>query len=75
MKVENENETATTTTTTPADDINSRSSGVIVIVAKCPIKGKSKTRLMPLLGEQGSVDLARAMLSDVLLTIEHCVSK
>jgi glycosyltransferase A (GT-A) superfamily protein (DUF2064 family) len=47
--------------------------GVIVIVAKCPIKGKSKTRLIPLLGEDGSVDLAAAMLSDVLLTIDRCV--
>lgn len=48
--------------------------GTIVVVAKCPMKGKSKTRLVPLLGEQGSVDLALAMLSDVLLTLEHCVS-
>lgn len=46
--------------------------GAIIVVAKCPIRGKSKTRLIPLLGEDGSVDLARGMLSDVLLTLEHC---
>lgn len=48
--------------------------GTIVVVAKCPIGGKSKTRLIPLLGEDGSAYLARCMLSDVLLTLEHCVS-
>ncbi|CAJ1934635.1 unnamed protein product [Cylindrotheca closterium] len=47
-------------------------SGCIVVVAKCPIPGKSKTRLAPLLGEDGSAKLAKAMLSDVLLTLEHC---
>mmetsp|Transcript_10724 Transcript_10724/g.25556 ORF Transcript_10724/g.25556 Transcript_10724/m.25556 type:complete len:392 (-) Transcript_10724:68-1243(-) len=46
--------------------------GVIVVVAKCPIQGKSKTRLIPLLGPDGSVDLAKAMLSDVVLTIDKC---
>ena len=48
--------------------------GTIVVVAKCPIAGKSKTRLIPLLGEQGSVLLAKSMLSDVLKTIDGCVS-
>mmetsp|Transcript_41834 Transcript_41834/g.100842 ORF Transcript_41834/g.100842 Transcript_41834/m.100842 type:complete len:336 (+) Transcript_41834:153-1160(+) len=47
-------------------------SGCIVVVAKCPIPGKSKTRLIPLLGKDGSSKLAKAMLSDVLLTLEHC---
>jgi len=46
----------------------------IVVLAKCPIPGKSKTRLIPLLGEEGSAALAQAMLSDVLLTLYHCVS-
>ena len=44
----------------------------IAVVAKCPIPGKSKTRLIPLLGEEGSVQLAKAMLSDVLTTISNC---
>ena len=48
--------------------------GSIVVVAKCPIPGKSKTRLIPLLGKEGSVRLARSMLSDVLKTIDGCVS-
>jgi glycosyltransferase A (GT-A) superfamily protein (DUF2064 family) len=46
--------------------------GTIVVVAKCPIRGKSKTRLIPLLGQDGSVALAKAMLSDVLLSIDKC---
>jgi glycosyltransferase A (GT-A) superfamily protein (DUF2064 family) len=46
--------------------------GSIVVVAKCPIRGQSKTRLIPLLGQDGSVALARAMLSDVLLSIDKC---
>ena len=57
-----------TTTTTPQK-------GAIVVVAKCPIPGKSKTRLIPLLGEHGSSKLSKAMLSDVLLTLDKCVSK
>ena len=40
--------------------------GVIVIVAKCPLPGTSKTRLIPMLGEDGSAMLAKAMLSDIL---------
>lgn len=43
----------------------------IVVVAKCPIAGKSKTRLIPLLGEEGSARLAKAMLSDVLQTLSQ----
>ena len=81
--------TATATTTTAKNtamiddgnnndgDNSSESGGVygtIVVVAKCPIAGKSKTRLIPLLGEQGSVLLAKSMLSDVLKTIDGCVS-
>lgn len=48
--------------------------GSIVVFAKCPIPGKSKTRLIPLLGEEGSVQLAKGMLSDVLKSIGGCVS-
>jgi glycosyltransferase A (GT-A) superfamily protein (DUF2064 family) len=47
--------------------------GSIVVVAKCPIPGKSKTRLIPLLGEHGSVALAKAMLSDILLNLTSMV--
>jgi len=43
--------------------------GAIVVVAKCPSPGKSKTRLVPLLGEQGSATLAKAMLCDVLVAL------
>jgi hypothetical protein len=48
--------------------------GAIAVIAKCPMAGKSKTRLIPLLGEQGSAALARAMLSDVLTSLSRCVS-
>ena len=60
----------------PNDSIDHKSNvkGSIVVVAKCPIPGKSKTRLIPLLGEEGSVRLARGMLSDVVKTIDGCVS-
>lgn len=51
---------------------NSKIRGSIVVVAKCPIPGKSKTRLIPLMGEMGSVRLAKSMLSDVLKTIAGC---
>lgn len=44
----------------------------IAVVAKCPIPGKSKTRLIPLLGPEGSSKLAKAMLSDVLTTLSEC---
>lgn len=47
--------------------------GAIVVVSKCPTNGKSKTRLIPLLGEEGAASLAKAMLSDVLLTLNNCV--
>ena len=46
----------------------------VVVVAKCPIPGRSKTRLIPLLGEEGSSKLAKAMLSDVLVSLSKCVS-
>lgn len=41
----------------------------IVVVAKCPIPGQCKTRLIPLLGPDGAAKLARAMLSDVLVVL------
>ena len=47
--------------------------GAIVVVSKCPTRGKSKTRLIPLLGEEGAATLAKAMLSDVLMTLTKCV--
>ena len=43
--------------------------GCIVVVAKCPLPGTSKTRLAPLLGSEGAASLARAMLSDVLVSL------
>ena len=48
--------------------------GTIVVVAKCPIAGASKTRLAPLLGAEGAALLAEAMLSDVLVSLSECVS-
>lgn len=44
-------------------------SGSVVVVAKCPIPGKSKTRLIPLTGVDGSAQLATAMLADVLTAL------
>jgi len=44
----------------------------IIVVAKCPIPGRSKTRLSKLVGDHGSALLAKAMLSDVLSTISKC---
>jgi len=48
--------------------------GAVVVVAKCPIAGVSKTRLEPLLGDEGAAQLAQAMLSDVLVSLSECVS-
>jgi hypothetical protein len=45
--------------------------GAIVVVAKCPVPGNGKTRLIPLLGLCDLAMLAKAMLSDVLLTLEN----
>ena len=41
----------------------------IVVVAKCPVPGHCKTRLIPLLGPDDAAKLARAMLMDVLATL------
>jgi glycosyltransferase A (GT-A) superfamily protein (DUF2064 family) len=49
--------------------------GSIAVFAKCPIAGRSKTRLSNLLGDEGAAYLARAMLSDILSTISQDVSK
>jgi uncharacterized protein len=46
----------------------------IVVVAKAPVAGQSKTRLIPELGSEGAARLARAMLLDVLTTLSECVS-
>ena len=51
------------------------SGGAIVVVAKCPIPNKSKTRLIPMLGVHGATSLAKAMLCDVLVTLSKCVSR
>ena len=45
--------------------------GAIVVFAKCPIPGSSKTRLSPLLGAEGASSLAQAMLSDILTSISN----
>ncbi len=45
--------------------------GVIIVFAKCPIPGASKTRLSGMLGVDGSAKMAKAMLSDVLLSLSH----
>ena len=47
--------------------------GAVVIFAKCPIAGTSKTRLAPLLGKEGAAMLAKAMLLDVLVSLSECV--
>jgi glycosyltransferase A (GT-A) superfamily protein (DUF2064 family) len=63
-----------TRTGTADDAVSSCVGGAIVVVAKCPLSGLSKTRLVPLLGEEGAASLARAMLSDVLSSLSECVS-
>jgi len=45
--------------------------GAIVVFAKCPIAGSSKTRLSPLLGAEGASSLAQAMLSDILTSLSN----
>jgi len=45
--------------------------GSIIVFAKCPIAGSSKTRLSSLLGDEGAARLARAMLSDILTSISE----
>ena len=45
----------------------------IVVVAKAPVAGQCKTRLIPEFGKVGSARLARAMLLDVLTTLSECV--
>ena len=46
--------------------------GAVCVFAKCPIPGRSKTRLAPLLGEDGAASLATAMLSDILVSLASC---
>lgn len=59
---------------TDASASNEPLDGAIVVVAKCPMPGKCKTRLIPLLGEHGSAKLAKAMLCDILKTLATTVS-
>ncbi len=47
--------------------------GAVCVFAKCPIPGRSKTRIAPLLGEDGAASLATAMLSDILISLTSCV--
>jgi len=47
--------------------------GAVCVFAKCPIPGQSKTRIAPLLGEDGSASLATAMISDILVSLTSCV--
>ena len=42
------------------------------VFAKCPIPGRSKTRIAPLVGENGAACLATAMLSDILVSLTTC---
>ena len=56
---------------------NHEGRSAIVVIAKCPIPGTSKTRLAKgdaSIGATGAATLARAMLSDVLMTLSKCVS-
>jgi glycosyltransferase A (GT-A) superfamily protein (DUF2064 family) len=39
---------------------------IVLVVAKAPVAGEAKTRLVPALGPQGSADLAAAALLDTL---------
>ena len=54
---------------------SSQYEGCIIVVAKCPIPSKSKTRLIPLLGEEGAASLAKAMLCDVLVNLSRMVRR
>ena len=46
----------------------------IVVVAKCPHIGTSKTRLTPFLGDEGSFKLSEALLSDTLVSLSQITS-
>jgi glycosyltransferase A (GT-A) superfamily protein (DUF2064 family) len=41
--------------------------GTLILVAKYPTPGKSKTRLIPALGKDGATQMATAMLTDLLV--------
>lgn len=43
------------------------------VFAKCPVPGRSKTRIAPLLGEDEAALLATAMLSDIIVSLTSCV--
>ena len=44
---------------------------VLLLVAKVPTPGYTKTRLQPLLGQQGAAECASALLSDVMSSMEE----
>ena len=43
------------------------SGDVLIFVSKFPTRGKSKTRLIPALGEEGALDMARALVADAVV--------
>lgn len=53
------------------DSIQLCANGIIVIFAKCPMPGSSKTRLESLLNTDGAALFAEAMLQDIICDITH----
>lgn len=69
----NKDEVGRHTTNRMSIDDRSTASCTIVVVAKCPIPGHCKTRLIPMLGSIGAAALSKAMLADVLTSVDQCV--
>lgn len=44
----------------------------LLVFAKAPELGKAKTRLIPALGEQGALDVARSLLEQTLINVSGC---
>jgi len=57
----------------PSDQVATTPCCAIVVVAKCPRVGTSKSRLQSLLGDVGSCKLAEALLSDTLVSLSKSV--
>jgi hypothetical protein len=55
--------------------MDSHADSTIVLVTKFPVKGVSKTRLYPTLGEEKAFTLARAMFADLLNSFATCAGK
>ena len=49
------------------------SNGVLQIFSRDPVPGKTKTRLIPLLGEQGAADLHRILLSEIIKSANESI--